>query len=548
MCFKSIASVLHLHFMVITVYLPLRKCNDSWNLIPIFSTSKHTEYSSINQIDLQTVLPSCQHCLAFINLFNNVDLLPSTTPLLVRRLSPVIAGHIDFDFVPYNLAKKVNKYGSLVISKYNQSQSCVSKFFDIKTSVCTHILKSNFSMQIRPWNFEQYLYLLPQFYKNEMNNLWSYAGERSVKYIPNTILGIVVSEKLTDTLWSWAVSFRKSWRFRQLPRENIVILVKSLTHFEEQNQTFLFLPLCAQCSTVVEINVASLFMPLFKIQQEIDNALLKTTNISQWSLYGRPIENFNFMKECRDLIHHREIFKYNLDELLLCIKSKIIWKYILGTNFELVNAENAPQTNVEYFSGIDEQTMSFFIPHPLKEIRFLACGNTVLRTNENMYIFLKSFDYKLWIAIFVTFNLVVPIVWYLLQECNANYQYSSNAIVFDIFIAVFKNVFEQSTPYSSNLLNKQSLKILAGATLLCILVLSNAYKNENMYELMNPKKFQPFLHFKQLIEANYSIFALPVYMELSLYCNQNLTVFLTCLNEGFQDNHKIEVMHNKNKM
>lgn len=75
-------------------------------------------------------------------------------------------------------------------------------------------------------------------------------------------------------------------------------------------------------------------------------------------------------------------------------------------------------------------------------------------------------------------------------------------------------MFEQSTPYTANILKGQPINILAGTTLLCVLVIINAFKNDNMLELMNPKKFQSFENFKQLLEANYSVYSLPYFLGL----------------------------------
>lgn len=77
---------MHINLYFIVVLIPLSSCSEDkfWNLSYSSSLSAYTEHSNTNDLDLNIVLPNCRHCVTLINLFNNIDLLPSPTPLIVR--------------------------------------------------------------------------------------------------------------------------------------------------------------------------------------------------------------------------------------------------------------------------------------------------------------------------------------------------------------------------------------------------------------------------------------------------------------------------------
>lgn len=203
-----------LFFTTLTIYEVLCMENEEWKIFPSSSTSAYTNHSNITEIDLQLVLLNCQNCLTFIKLYQNVNLLPSSTPLIIGRHLPVQNDQGLPYFVPADLATNVEKKGLLTISK-NQSDFCVSKFFDIKNTICTNILLANFTMRIRPWSFEQYTYLLPSLKYYEMHRLWQRSDESNLEHIPNNILGVMVSELQLTLLRSFVILYRPLWALYQ---------------------------------------------------------------------------------------------------------------------------------------------------------------------------------------------------------------------------------------------------------------------------------------------------------------------------------------------
>ncbi len=170
--------------------------------------------------------------------------------------------------------------------------------------------------------------------------------------------------------------------------------------------------------------------------------------------------------------------------------------------------------------------MPVFVPNPLTQIRFIACGDTLLGRNGLFYMFTRSFDPSLWFAMFAVVCFLVPL----------NMQVLSYELkpTLKVFTSICQTLVEQSTPFTSKIIVNNPIKIMLGFTLLSALVLSNAYKNDNMYELMNPKKFQPFKTIEQLRDANYSVFTLPYAVSIPPFCNTNIDALLNCIKIGFK--------------
>lgn len=134
----------------------------------------------------------------------------------------------------------------------------------------------------------------------------------------------------------------------------------------------------------------------------------------------------------------------------------------------------------------------------------MACGDTSQRLNGGLHIFIESFDNATWVILLIVLAVLIPGNWTIFSINVLNNTRGSVKlwITVHIIFATYQNLVKQSTPFATKLFIRQSLKVLAAGTILCTLVLSNAYKNENMYELMNPPKFRPFETFKQILVTN----------------------------------------------
>lgn len=498
----------------------------------------------VEQIDLLTVLPYCTHCFVYINLYNPVDLTSSSTPTILSRFAPVISSiYNKIELVPIQLYFKVEQNGPIRYSKHNVSQLCVSNFFDKFTSYfCTRIHKSKFVLKSRPWNFEQYFYRLPplKYHDHAINNIWINNPDNENSQIKREIICIVLSEMETNKLWLWAQSYQYSKNFIESPNEHKILIAIKLGMLKLQNRKLsIFFPyeisLFNQITSRGNIGSPS----SLQIREYVSRELKNAQNISRWGL----VQEFSTFKECSNFnTFPKLIFSVPLNTILKCVKTTILWKYIFGSNFILLPDDifQFPRIEIEFVASYEIYSLPLIIAHPPTQTIFIACGDTYLKKSGRFDVCLKSFETQVWLAIIITFAIYAPIVWTIYGQDSANVSSKFFMNVVTVFLAIFKNLTEQSTPFSSNLLASKPLRVLSTHILICIIVLSNAYKNDNMYELMAPKRFRPYETFEQILNASYTVYSLPTYLRVAPECNRNVSELSHCIDMASKTKHSLE--------
>jgi len=164
--------------------------------------------------------------------------------------------------------------------------------------------------------------------------------------------------------------------------------------------------------------------------------------------------------------------------------------------------------NVEYFTAILTESIGY----PLLRLRidentmlqlwwdqytFKTCG-TPRRDNINFYALFTPFGKLTWGLIFgVVFGwpLVISII-------ENNFKWRSVLNDADALFIGWAMLFEQSHPRSTNYTGRKSLYSYYGTPMMAFLVLSNAYKGENIKSLAKNFAVYPFQTLEQLQPSN----------------------------------------------
>lgn len=159
-------------------------------------------------------------------------------------------------FVPLNLAMQVKSNGSLLISSDTKFQLCPSKFYDIWNDICTHIKFGDFTPRIKPWNFQQYVYLLPSGKSLRANTLWLHNTQNGVNKVLTNVIGLISSAEDSNNV-QWPVERLHVDRLNvQLgQRENIILFFLSLPFLHNPNQTLRIIPPSARSNPWSDIYV-----------------------------------------------------------------------------------------------------------------------------------------------------------------------------------------------------------------------------------------------------------------------------------------------------
>ncbi len=383
-----------------------------WELVPIQKSNPNIEAystpSKVSDVNLDSVLFSCRNCFVFVSLFNDVDIWYSNNPIFISRLHPVAVKHLpgEIRHVPINLAKKVKKNSSLVFSPTDQPTICSSNFFDISSfEICTKINLTDFAAYNKPWNYQQYIYILPPNELVKMSTLWRRNYQYIEKKILQNIVGIVISNsEQIHVQWPLGRAYLNRWEVELKVSENIILFVLTLKSPERENQIYTILtpstPISNNVSQWTNIRIPGKLQSwsLRKIEKLYNSQLAATSNNSLGT-YFFPLVN---EKDCNDkLLVSQFSNRYSIDELLMCLKTKVLWQYITGNKFKLeeVSEGNWPHIKFTNFAGYDIDSMYFVVAHPPTQTRFIACGDTFAETNSNYNILFTSFQSEIWITL-----------------------------------------------------------------------------------------------------------------------------------------------------
>lgn len=117
-----------------------------------------------------------------------------------------------------------------------------------------------------------------------------------------------------------------------------------------------------------------------------------------------------------------------------------------------------------------QYTLSFV--NQINSIQFITCGNRGLSVLPFIEL-VAVYDLFVWISLLVTLTCFVIF----LKRVWIN-------ITFDVIINITKLLLEQGNPFPPSFFNKSSCRMLFGTLSLAALILSNGYKNENVYRMV----------------------------------------------------------------
>lgn len=153
------------------------------------------------------------------------------------------------------------------------------------------------------------------------------------------------------------------------------------------------------------------------------------------------------------------------------------------------------------------------------DLRFVSCGTpdfSPLAFRE----LVRIFDPLTWCVILATFISIILITKHVGSNLNMVY-------------FVIKVVFEQGNPLSNRLLRNNFTAIIGVIIMLVGMVLTNAYKNDNVYNMVLPRVALPRQYFRQLFDKNFEIFARSLVHSASLS-------YLHKVEEDYVQNYKLE--------
>lgn len=136
--------------------------------------------------------------------------------------------------------------------------------------------------------------------------------------------------------------------------------------------------------------------------------------------------------------------------------------------------------------------------HTHGRLRFVSCGRMGIQP-FHFFEFLSAFDSSVWKWIILT---IVVLVFDLLYSTGRKW-----AVVFNNnLLFIVKVLLEQGDPFPQSMLSLPSIRYIISGFLLAGLVLSNAYKSTNVYNILSPRTYIPYTKLDQLLHDNFSLY------------------------------------------
>lgn len=112
------------------------------------------------------------------------------------------------------------------------------------------------------------------------------------------------------------------------------------------------------------------------------------------------------------------------------------------------------------------------------------------------------------------FNVYDNFTWYLILCCVlivsfTLHQSAYQEITLDVchtFLCIIRSLLEQGDPFPLTFIKSKRHQLIIGTFLLVAIIISNAFKNTNVYNMITPRKVLPYENLQQLIKDKYQVF------------------------------------------
>ncbi|CAL8131069.1 unnamed protein product [Orchesella dallaii] len=157
----------------------------------------------------------------------------------------------------------------------------------------------------------------------------------------------------------------------------------------------------------------------------------------------------------------------------------------------------------------DKTQFPIYIKNPAKSLSFVSCGNEPLQTFAFLELF-RVFDPYVWVGIIFLVILFMPMFLAICQFLESYFKSGlENSATFfktSVYFQPIALILEQEGAYTVKQANTASLTPYLASILLVSIVLTNAYKNDNVYNMIAPRQSIPYTLFNQLVADNFSIY------------------------------------------
>lgn len=144
------------------------------------------------------------------------------------------------------------------------------------------------------------------------------------------------------------------------------------------------------------------------------------------------------------------------------------------------------------------------LPVPLHNLRFIGCGKKGEQA-FSIHELVIAYEWPVWLMIVLS---ILAISWmssyFMARKSEGD---GCSHFRWKYLLSVAQILMEQGDGFSKDFFKLPPLRFALGPFLLMSIILSEGYRNENVYNLVLPGKFIPYKVFEELVQDKFSIFA-----------------------------------------
>lgn len=491
-------------------------------------------------------------CLVIIDNPRQIDLVGNYNPIIIRALHPItikFSNGEDNKFGPESLI------GLNISSKKRTFVPCPFSDFFMKTlqywseEICYHLNFPLYWNHTKPWNCHAQIDIYPPtFYFS--GTVWRserkwWLSQRPPVFpnLPQTSFQILIP-KIEEIITTWLDAFSTEKPYYCQPILLIFSPRYSNLNYQStmvSNKTRIFLvEISANCTgrrsamsfTSISQDVLLNHKKLIEINFPGPSSNLNWNIATVRSMNSVVEEMLTSLANCKELAplsgrtwHHSIVDRvaHAFAHVWLSIMrnyTNLQFKTHLSINAFGVKCghpgtiEFDGWTDVYLYHQVFVKHMyvfPYFDQDELTSLKFVSCGKRGLASIPFEEL-TNVFDNWIWILILVsTVIVVVP-----LRATS-----TSGTRTWSHCISSIKVLLEQGDPFSSSVTSDKRLRFVIGLFLLAGIVLSNAYKNSNVYNMISPRRDIPYEYFKELIKDQVRVYARTVNLLTTLHYKEH---------------------------
>ncbi|CAL8130182.1 unnamed protein product [Orchesella dallaii] len=278
-------------------------------------------------------------------------------------------------------------------------------------------------------------------------------------------------EELYETLY---FEWHKLWNIKLITYSSIFDEIGFMKHF-------------SMCENYIEHKGYWVNLPFTSVNERVTHALIHVLQSTMGNSTYRVLSN-----------KFREGF---------CTNGK--WREMTDkSNIEV----NLIQTKLEITleQALIDDSILFYIPNPFISLRFVSCGPPRESGLEFVEL-VKIFETWIWLCLLILLMGLSLRMQGNKSKSNDHVDWKTRYIgyfreVFTNLFPLIKALLEQGDTYLASSNGQRSL-LIRGCFIASALILSNAYKGQNVYNLVSSRKLIPYHYLKQLIHDQFTIYS-----------------------------------------